>query len=103
MTITLISVYVPIGLQGGFNRHFIPRICHHTCRCRNHFRHCGHYPLAYVGVAIIKTHKTIEAPLAKLFDRFQAYYSRKLNGVLRSRSGVYVFWCLFRQPVSPCF
>src|SRR5690606_2076444 len=37
-------------------------------------------------------HQKVNAPLAGLFDRFQKFYSRKLDVTLNSRSGIYVFW-----------
>ncbi|MFO1370240.1 MAG: efflux RND transporter permease subunit [Marinagarivorans sp.] len=103
MTITLISVYVPIGLQGGLTGTLFREFAITLAGAVTISAIVAITLSPMLGSRLLKPHKTIEAPLAKLFDRFQAYYSRKLNGVLRSRSGVYVFWVLISLACIPMF
>ncbi|HMY39070.1 MAG TPA: efflux RND transporter permease subunit, partial [Marinagarivorans sp.] len=103
MTVTLISVYVPIGLQGGLTGTLFREFAITLAGAVTISAIVAITLSPMLGSRLLKPHKTIEAPLAKIFDRFQAYYSRKLEGVLHSRSGVYVFWVLISLTCIPMF
>ena len=58
-----------------------------------------------LGSRMLKAHKHIKAPLAKPFDKFQAWYSRKLEVALQpeNRRGVYIFWIGITLLIFPLY
>lgn len=103
MTITLISVYVPIGLQGGLTGTLFREFAITLAGAVTISAIVAITLSPMLGSRLLKPHKTIEAPLAKIFDRFQAFYSRKLEGVLQARVGIYVFWLAIPLLCIPMF
>ncbi len=103
MTVTLMSVYIPIGLQGGLTgtlfREFAITLAGAVAIS------------AIVAVTLspmmasrmLKPHSELKAPLSKLFDRFTVFYSRKLQSSLDNRAGVYLFWVLISLCVAPLY
>ncbi len=103
MTVTLMSVYIPIGLQGGLTgtlfREFAITLAGAVAIS------------AIVAVTLspmmasrmLKPHSELKTPLSKLFDRFTVFYSRKLQSSLDNRAGVYLFWVLISLCVAPLY
>ncbi|NCP65440.1 MAG: multidrug efflux protein [Paraglaciecola sp.] len=92
MTITLVSVYVPIGFQGGLTgtlfREFAITLAGAVCISAVVALTLS--PM--LGSRWLQAHKKVKAPLGGAFDAFQRYYSRSLAGSLRARPAVYLFW-----------
>jgi multidrug efflux pump len=101
MTVTLVSVYVPIGFQGGLTgtlfREFAITLAGAVCISAVVALTLS--PM--LGSRWLKTHKKVQAPLGPLFDRFQTFYSKTLNNSLQNRPAVYLFWLVIA--ILACF
>lgn len=92
MTVTLISVYVPIGLQGGLTGTLFREFAITLAGAITISAIVAITLSPMLGSRMLKAHREIDAPLAKSFNRFQAWYSEKLNYTLLNRKAVYLFW-----------
>lgn len=92
MTITLVSVYVPIGLQGGLTGTLFREFAITLAGAVTISAVVAITLSPMLGSRMLTSHKKVNAPLEKVFNRFQVYYSKKLNTTLNHRSGIYVFW-----------
>ncbi len=107
MTLTLVAVYVPIGLQGGLTGALFREFA---------FTLAG--AVAISGVVALTLSPTMAAKLLRSaqdeergltgwlnhrFDRLQAAYGRALAGTLRSRPAVYLVWVVFSFCTIPMF
>ncbi|MGM8227265.1 efflux RND transporter permease subunit [Cellvibrio sp. ARAG 10.3] len=92
MTVTLISVYVPIGLIGGLTGTLFREFAITLAGAVTISAVVAITLSPMLGSRMLKPHQKVTAPLAGVFDRFQKFYSRKLDVTLNSRSGIYVFW-----------
>jgi len=92
MTVTLISVYVPIGLQGGLTGTLFREFAITLAGAITISAIIAITLSPMLGSRLLKSHREIEAPLAKPFNRFQNWYSQKLNVSLQNRWAVYIFW-----------
>lgn len=92
MTVTLISVYVPIGLIGGLTGTLFREFAITLAGAVTISAVVAITLSPMLGSRMLKPHQKVTAPLAGIFDRFQKFYSRKLDVTLNSRSGIYVFW-----------
>src|SRR5690606_21764392 len=92
MTVTLISVYVPIGLQGGLTGTLFREFAITLAGAVTISAVVAITLSPMLGSRMLTSHKKVNAPLEKVFNRFQVYYSKKLNTTLNHRSGIYVFW-----------
>jgi len=94
MTVTLASVYIPIGLQGGLTGTLFREFAITLAGAVLISAIVAITLSPMLGARMLKPHKHIKAPLANIFDRFQAWYSKKLDVSLQpeNRRGVYVFW-----------
>jgi multidrug efflux pump len=103
MTVTLISVYVPIGLQGGLTGTLFREFAITLAGAVTISAVVAITLSPMLGSRLLKPHTKINAPLAGVFDRFQAFYSKKLDTVLHNRTGVYVFWVGIAVACVPMF
>lgn len=92
MTVTLISVYVPIGLQGGLTGTLFREFAITLAGAITISAIVAITLSPMLGSRMLKSHGEINAPLAKPFNRFSAWYAKKLNVTLENRAGVYIFW-----------
>ena len=92
MTVTLISVYVPIGLQGGLTGTLFREFAITLAGAITISAIVAITLSPMLGARMLKAHREIDAPLAKTFNRFSAWYSEKLNVTLENRGGIYLFW-----------
>ncbi len=92
MTVTLVSVYVPIGLQGGLTGTLFREFAITLAGAITISAIVAITLSPMLGSRMLKAHREIDAPLAKSFDRFQAWYSKKLEYSLQNRKAVYIFW-----------
>ncbi|UTA47672.1 efflux RND transporter permease subunit [Simiduia sp. 21SJ11W-1] len=92
MTVTLISVYLPIGLQGGLTGTLFREFAITLAGAVTISAVVAITLSPMLGSRMLKPHKSLNAPLGKLFDRFQAYYSLRLASTLAHRPAVYVVW-----------
>ncbi len=92
MTVTLISVYVPIGLQGGLTGTLFREFAITLAGAVAISAIVAITLSPMMASRMLKPHTSLKAPLDGIFSRFQHFYSRKLESSLNNRSGVYVFW-----------
>ncbi len=92
MTITLISVYVPIGLQGGLTGTLFREFAITLAGAITISAIVALTLSPMLASRMLKPHREIKAPLANIFARFQNFYSEKLDYTLRNRNAVYIFW-----------
>jgi len=92
MTVTLISVYVPIGLQGGLTGTLFREFAITLAGAITISAIVAITLSPMLGSRMLTSHREIDAPLAKPFNRFSAWYAKKLNVTLENRLGVYIFW-----------
>ncbi|WP_306519616.1 efflux RND transporter permease subunit [Rheinheimera sp.] len=92
MTVTLMSVYVPIGLQGGLTGTLFREFAITLAGAVAISAVVAITLSPMMASRMLKPHKELKAPLSKAFDRFSVFYSRKLNQTLQNRLGVYLFW-----------
>lgn len=107
MTLTLVSVYIPIGLQGGLTGALFREFA---------FTLAG--AVAISGVVALTLSPTMSANLLRSaedeergltgwlnhhFDRLQAAYGRALSGTLNARPAVYLVWFVVSLCTVPMY
>lgn len=92
MTVTLISVYLPIGFLGGLTGTLFREFAITLAGAVTISAIVAITLSPMLGSRFLKPHTKVTAPLGKAFDRFQVYYSDRLNATLSNRPGVYLFW-----------
>ena len=107
MTLTLVSVYIPIGLQGGLTGALFREFA---------FTLAG--AVAISGVVALTLSPTMSAKLLRStedeergltgwlnhhFDRLQAAYGRALGGTLNARPAVYLVWFVVSLCTIPMY
>lgn len=92
MTVTLASVYIPIGLQGGLIGSLFREFAITLAGAVTISAIVAITLSPMLGSRMLKPHTGLKAPLEKPFERFREWYGRKLAASLQNRMGVYVFW-----------
>lgn len=92
MTITLVSVYVPIGLQGGLTGTLFREFAITLAGAVSISAIVAITLSPMMASKMLKPHTSLKAPLDGIFNRFKQFYSRQLEKSLNNRIGVYVFW-----------
>lgn len=92
MTVTLASVYIPIGLQGGLIGSLFREFAITLAGAVTISAIVAITLSPMLGSRMLKPHTGLNAPLEKPFARFRAWYVQKLHITLNNRAGVYVFW-----------
>ncbi len=92
MTVTLASVYIPIGLQGGLIGSLFREFAITLAGAVTISAIVAITLSPMLGSRMLKPHKGLGAPLEKPFERFRTWYGEKLHISLQNRMGVYIFW-----------
>ncbi len=92
MTVTLASVYIPIGLQGGLTGTLFREFAITLAGAVTISAIVAITLSPMLGSRMLKPHGSTKAPLEKPFERFRNWYSKKLDVSLQNRMGIYVFW-----------
>jgi multidrug efflux pump len=92
MTVTLASVYIPIGLQGGLIGSLFREFAITLAGAVTISAIVAITLSPMLGSRMLKPHTGLKAPLEKPFERFREWYGRKLEASLQNRAGVYIFW-----------
>uniref|UniRef100_A0A486XW87 RND multidrug efflux transporter Acriflavin resistance protein n=1 Tax=Rheinheimera sp. BAL341 TaxID=1708203 RepID=A0A486XW87_9GAMM len=92
MTVTLVSVYVPIGLQGGLTGTLFREFAITLAGAVTISAIVAITLSPMMASKMLKPHSSLKAPLDGIFNRFKHFYSRQLDKSLNNRIGVYVFW-----------
>lgn len=92
MTVTLASVYIPIGLQGGLTGTLFREFAITLAGAVTISAIVAITLSPMLGSRMLKPHGSNKAPLEKPFERFRDWYSKKLDVALQNRVGIYVFW-----------
>jgi multidrug efflux pump len=103
MTVTLISVYVPIGLQGGLTGTLFREFAITLAGAVAISAIVAIVLSPMMASRMLTPHSEIKAPLSKVFDRFTHFYNRTLQTTLRNRAGVYVFWFFIAALTIPMY
>jgi multidrug efflux pump len=103
MTVTLVSVYIPIGLQGGLTGTLFREFAITLAGAVTISAIVAITLSPMLGARMLKPHNSLRAPLEKPFEKFRAWYSNKLNSSLQHRSGVYVFWVGIMLLIFPLY
>lgn len=92
MTVTLASVYIPIGLQGGLIGSLFREFAITLAGAVTISAIVAITLSPMLGSRMLKPHTGLNAPLEKPFERFRGWYEKKLKASLENRVGVYIFW-----------
>ncbi|WP_331346027.1 efflux RND transporter permease subunit [Cellvibrio sp. UBA7661] len=92
MTVTLASVYVPIGLQGGLIGSLFREFAITLAGAVTISAIVAITLSPMLGSRMLKPHTGLKAPLEKPFERFRDWYGNKLQASLQNRIGIYIFW-----------
>lgn len=92
MTVTLASVYIPIGLQGGLIGSLFREFAITLAGAVTISAIVAITLSPMLGSRMLKPHTGLKAPLEKPFERFREWYGHKLQASLQNRAGVYIFW-----------
>jgi multidrug efflux pump len=92
MTVTLASVYIPIGLQGGLIGSLFREFAITLAGAVTISAIVAITLSPMLGSRMLKPHTGLKAPLEKPFERFRTWYAEKLQLSLQNRIGVYIFW-----------
>ncbi len=92
MTVTLASVYVPIGLQGGLIGSLFREFAITLAGAVTISAIVAITLSPMLGSRMLKPHTGLKAPLEKPFERFRDWYGNKLQTSLQNRIGIYIFW-----------
>ncbi len=103
MTVTLISVYVPIGLQGGLTGTLFREFAITLAGAVTISAVVAIVLSPMMASRMLTPHTEIKAPLSKIFDRFSHFYERTLQATLQYRAGVYVFWFFIALMTVPLY
>ena len=103
MTITLISVYIPIGLQGGLTGTLFREFAITLAGAVAISAIVAIVLSPMMASRMLKPHSEIKAPLSKVFDRFTHFYNRTLQVTLKNRWGVYLFWLAIAGLTVPLY
>lgn len=93
MTVTLIAVYLPIGFLGGLTGTLFKEFAITLAGAVTISALVAITLSPMLGSRFLKPHTNVSAPLGKAFDRFQLFYSDRLNSTLNNRAGIYLLWC----------
>ncbi|MFC7000589.1 efflux RND transporter permease subunit [Pseudobowmanella zhangzhouensis] len=103
MTVTLVSVYVPIGFQGGLTGTLFREFAITLAGAVSISAIVALTLSPMLGSQWLKQHKKISAPLGGVFDSFSGFYSRTLQGSLQHRPAVYLFWVVIALLTVPMY
>jgi multidrug efflux pump len=92
MTVTLVSVYVPIGFQGGLTGTLFREFAITLAGAVSISAIVALTLSPMLASRWLKPHNKVKAPLGPVFDRFQHFYTRSLATSLQHRPAVYLFW-----------
>lgn len=92
MTITLVSVYVPIGFQGGLTGTLFREFAITLAGAVSISAIVALTLSPMLGSRWLQANKKVKAPLGPVFDRFQQFYAGSLTNSLSNRPAVYIFW-----------
>lgn len=92
MTITLVSVYVPIGFQGGLTGTLFREFAITLAGAVSISAIVALTLSPMLGSKWLQADKKINAPLGPVFESFQRFYNRSLASSLQHRPAVYTFW-----------
>lgn len=103
MTVTLASVYIPIGLQGGLTGTLFREFAITLAGAVTISAIVAITLSPMLGSRMLKPHKSLKAPLEVPFERFKTWYADKLNVSLANRGGVYIFWVVIALLCFPLY
>lgn len=92
MTVTLASVYIPIGFAGGLTGTLFREFAITLAGAVTISAIVAITLSPMLGSRLLKPHKTLKAPLEGPFEKFRDWYSGKLHVALNFPIGIYIFW-----------
>ncbi len=103
MTVTIVSVYIPIAFQGGLTGALFKEFAVTLAGAIVVSAVVALTLSPMLGAKLLKPHKHMAGPLEKVFERFRDFYAHFLNVSLQHRSSVYLFWILISFLVVPMY
>lgn len=103
MTVTLASVYIPIGLQGGLIGSLFREFAITLAGAVTISAVVAITLSPMLGSRMLKPHTGLKAPLEKPFEKFREWYGRNLAASLQNRIGVYIFWIVITALCFPLY
>lgn len=103
MTVTLASVYIPIGFAGGLTGTLFREFAITLAGAVTVSAIVAITLSPMLGSRMLKPHKTLKAPLEGPFEKFRDWYSAKLHSALEYPLGIYVFWAVITFLCIPLY
>jgi multidrug efflux pump len=103
MTVTLASVYIPIGFAGGLTGTLFREFAITLAGAVTISAIVAITLSPMLGSRMLKPHKALKAPLEGPFERFRDWYSGKLHTALNFPIGIYIFWAVVTMLCYPLY
>ena len=103
MTVTLASVYIPIGFAGGLTGTLFREFAITLAGAVTISAIVAITLSPMLGSRMLKPHKTLKAPLEGPFEKFRDWYSGKLHTALTYPIGIYIFWVIITVMCYPLY
>ncbi len=103
MTITIVSVYIPIAFQGGLTGALFREFAVTLAGAIVVSAVVALTLSPMLGAKMLQANKKMSGPLEGLFEKFKAFYARFLDSSLQNRLGIYVFWAVITLLVIPLY
>jgi multidrug efflux pump len=103
MTVTLASVYIPIGFAGGLTGTLFREFAITLAGAVTISAIVAITLSPMLGSRMLKPHKALKAPLEGPFEKFRDWYSGKLHTALNFPIGIYIFWAVVTMLCYPLY
>ena len=92
MTITIVSVYIPIAFQGGLTGALFKEFAVTLAGAIVISAVVALTLSPMLGAKILKPNRHMNGPLEKVFEKFKVFYAQFLEVSLSNRPAIYAFW-----------
>ena len=103
MTVTIVSVYIPIAFQGGLTGTLFKEFAVTLAGAIVISAIVALTLSPMLGGKLLKPHKHMSGPLEPIFERFRDWYAGFLVRSLKNRLSVYLFWVVISGLSIPMY
>ncbi|WP_370978813.1 efflux RND transporter permease subunit [Agaribacterium sp. ZY112] len=103
MTVTIVSVYVPIAFQGGLTGSLFREFAITLAGAIVVSAIIALTLSPMLGSKLLQANKKMSGPLEPLFERFRESYARFVDATLRHRYSVYFLWASLTLLIIPLY
>jgi len=103
MTITIVSVYIPIAFQGGLTGALFREFAITLAGAIVVSAVIALTLSPMLGAKLLKPHKHMAGPLEPVFEKFKQRYATFLDNSLASRGVIYTFWIIVSLLTVPMY